>query len=65
MTQEAAILKDLKRGKKITPLQALKKYGCFRLASRISKIQKDFEITIDRKMVKVGQKNKRVMQYFL
>ena len=35
MTQEAMILSDLKKGKRITPVNALNKYGCFRLAARI------------------------------
>lgn len=39
MTQTAAILKDLQRGKSITPLQALKRHGCLRLAARISNIR--------------------------
>ena len=35
MSQNAQILADLKRGRVITPLQALKSYGCYRLAARI------------------------------
>ena len=35
MTQADQILNDLKQGKTITPLDALPKYGCFRLAARI------------------------------
>lgn len=34
-TQNSKILADLKAGHAITPLDALQKYGCFRLASRI------------------------------
>ena len=34
-TQNKQILKDLKAGKSITPLDALLKYGCMRLAARI------------------------------
>jgi hypothetical protein len=33
--QEAKILRDLKRGYKITPITALNNYGCFRLSARI------------------------------
>ncbi len=40
MSQELEILMELKRGKKITPLDALKRFGCFRLASRISDLRK-------------------------
>ena len=35
-TQCALILAHLKRGEKITSMEALEKYRCFRLASRIS-----------------------------
>ena len=34
MSQTTQILRHLKRGP-ITPIQALEKYGCFRLAARI------------------------------
>jgi len=39
MNQNNAILKDLQRGKRISPLVALKRYGCLRLAARISVIR--------------------------
>ena len=35
MTQTEQILNYLKKGNKITPLEALNQFGCFRLASRI------------------------------
>ena len=35
------IQKDLMSGKSITPLQALNKYGCFRLAALIHKLRKE------------------------
>jgi hypothetical protein len=35
------IQKDLMYGKSITPLQALNKYGCFRLAALIHKLRKE------------------------
>ena len=35
MTQEIQILNYLKTGKKLSPLEALKKFGCFRLGARI------------------------------
>lgn len=35
MSQETAILKDLKRGRRVTPLVALKRHGCLRLGARI------------------------------
>ena len=35
MSQEKQILSDLKLGRKITPMYALNKFGCFRLAARV------------------------------
>ena len=35
MNQRKAILNHLLSGKSITPLEALEKYGCFRLGARI------------------------------
>ena len=39
MTQAQRILIYLKTGKSLTPLEALKKFGCFRLAARISNLR--------------------------
>jgi hypothetical protein len=39
MTQAQRILIYLKTGKSLTPLDALKKFGCFRLAARISDLR--------------------------
>jgi hypothetical protein len=39
MTQAQRILIYLKTGKSLTPLEALKKFGCFRLAARISDLR--------------------------
>jgi len=41
MTQSQRILIYLKTGKSLTPLEALKKFGCFRLAARIADLRKD------------------------
>ena len=40
-TQKTQVLADLKAGNPITPLDALQKYGCFRLASRIHDLRKE------------------------
>ena len=40
-SQNEKILKDLLKGKKINPITALSKYGCFRLASRINNLRSD------------------------
>lgn len=39
MSQESLILSHLRRHKCITPIQALERYGCFRLAARISDLR--------------------------
>jgi hypothetical protein len=39
MTQAQRILIYLKTGKSLTPLEALKKFGCFRLAARIADLR--------------------------
>ena len=41
MTQEQAILTDLKRGKRITQWDAAIDYGCWRLSGRIYDLRQD------------------------
>ena len=41
MTQNQQIKSYLEKGKSITPLQALNKFGCFRLAARISDLRNE------------------------
>lgn len=52
-TQEVVILAALRAGEKITPLDALDRFGCFRLASRISALKKAGH-PIEKRMVKGG-----------
>ena len=40
-TQKQQILAYLEKGKAITPIQALSKFGCFRLSARISDLRND------------------------
>lgn len=56
MTQNEMILKHLQTGRSITPGEALTEYGCMRLASRISDIEKMTGRTIARR--KVSRKNR-------
>jgi len=52
MTQKALILKHLLRGMSLTPLEALIRFGCFRLGARIYDLRKEgytIERTIDKK----------------
>jgi len=38
-TQNAQILKALKQGKRLSPMEALTRYGTFRLAARIHELR--------------------------
>lgn len=63
MSQNNDIVIYLQKGKKITPIEALNKFGCFRLASRISDLRADgYKIHTD--MV-VTKSKKRIAQYSL
>ena len=55
MSQEQQILKDLEKGKRITALDAIKKYKCLRLAARILEI-KNAGYNVDKNMVKKNGK---------
>lgn len=39
-SQNTQILKALKKGARITPMDALKRFGCFRLGARIADLKK-------------------------
>ena len=41
MTHTKRILQHLRRGRSITPLQALREFGCFRLGARIWDLRQD------------------------
>lgn len=56
MTQNEMILRHLQTGKSITPVEALSEYGCMRLASRISDIERMTGETIARR--KRSRKNR-------
>lgn len=62
-SQNQMILEYLKDGNSITALQALDKFKCFRLASRIGEL-KSMGHKIDKQMIKV-KSGKRVAKYFL
>jgi hypothetical protein len=62
-TQNERILNHLQRGRKITQLEALNKFDCFRLASRISDLRADgYPIQSETIETKSG---KHVARYFL
>ena len=62
IAQTDRILKYLASGKGLTSLQALKMFGCMRLASRIYDIRQD-EFKVESYMVK--RNGKRFCKYFL
>lgn len=54
MSQTTAILKALHAGDKLTPLDALKRFGSFRLAARIEELRKaGHDVKVN--MVKSGE----------
>jgi len=63
MTQNKQIRKHLESGFSITPLGALRRFQCFRLASRIAEL-KASGMQIDSQMIVVPS-GKRVAEYSL
>lgn len=64
-SQNARIYAHLMEGKKITSLEALRLFGCMRLASRISDIRRDHpEVNIQVERVETATK-KKVAQYYI
>ena len=61
-SQNKAIKAYLKKGNSITAMQALKQFGCFRLAARIKDL-KDEGMNIQKIMMK-NTEGKRVAVYF-
>jgi hypothetical protein len=59
-TQKKLIRKHLLRGKSITPLDAMLKFGCFRLGARIHELRS--EMPIQSELVALPNK-KRVARY--
>jgi hypothetical protein len=63
MSQNKQIADYLNKGKKLTTLDALNKFGCFRLASRINDLRND-GMNITTKIIKLENK-KQIAQYSL
>ena len=61
-SQAKAIKKELLAGGKITPIDALRKFGCFRLSARIFDLRKE---GLAVKSTFVETKNKRYKMYYL
>ena len=62
LSQKDKIRRHLLMGRKITGLQALKMYGCIRLASRISELSLNEGMSIWKKTIKTAT-GKHVAQY--
>lgn len=62
MSQKQNILSHMKTYGTITPLEALQKYGCFRLGARIADLKED-GLVIKTEMVK--ENGKRYARYSL
>ena len=54
-TQNQLILDYLKSGKKINPLLALKKFGCFRLSARILDLRQQGNAIITENVTRKGK----------
>lgn len=59
MSQESQIIRHLRSGHSLTPLEALKLFGCFRLGARIYELRRRYNIKSD--MVTI--RGKRVARY--
>jgi hypothetical protein len=62
-TQSDQILSYLKLGRSLTPISALDKFGCFRLAARVNQLRNQGH-QIRTRMVTIG-KSVRVASYSL
>lgn len=62
-SQNAMILSWLKRGRSLTPLDALERFGCFRLGARVHDLRNDGH-PIKRTMIET-RSGKRVAKYSL
>ena len=55
MSQNKQILNYLLKGKKLTPIDALEKFGCFRLSARILDLRKEGYDIISENITKKGK----------
>lgn len=62
MTQTQQILKHLEKGNKLTSLEALSLFGCFRLAARVQELR-DVGHEVKSQLIKIN--NKRIAEYWL
>ena len=55
MSQNNQIPEYLKSGKKLTPLTALKKFGCFRLSARILDLRQEGHAIVTENVTRKGK----------
>ena len=55
LTQNQKILEYLKSGKKLTPLEALNKFGCLRLSARIFNLKEQGHAIITENVTRKGK----------
>lgn len=64
-TQSQMILEYMMEGHSITPVEALEKFGCFRLGARIWELVHKEGYLIYKEMVKDPKTGKRYAQYYM
>jgi hypothetical protein len=66
MTQTDSILAHLEAGNRITPIEALSRFGCFRLGARIYDLRRDgHDISSKTKEVTTRDGKKHVAEYWI
>lgn len=63
-TQKESIRKWLEDGNTLTSLEALNKFGCFRLGARISELRNKDGMAIRGRRITLWN-NKKIMQYYI
>ena len=63
-SQRKEIAKYLSNGNSITPIVALEKFGCFRLAAIIHRLKNDYGMPIKTEILQ-GEDNKRYASYYI
>ena len=63
ISQNRRLLAHLRRGKRVTPMDALREFGCFRLGARMWDLRRAGH-PIHRRMVEIDGR-KRVAEYWL
>lgn len=64
-SQKTAIKRHLETEGSLSQIQALKKYGCGRLASRIHELRTDDHLDIQTRLIKNRKKGGNFAEYYL